>query len=132
MYGYDPAVGFDSGRIRMEIVMIYWYRHLYMDETVKRNPKKCMKRVERRRPWKKNYYAVTLAANPDNLFDIMGTRQMFFRRYAYLDMFVVGLAASKDEAVEILQQIVEKMSLEENWNPKGFFKKEEFFNKKKD
>ena len=51
---------------------------------------------------------------------------MFFRRYAYLDIFVVGLAASKEEAVKILQEIVEKMSKEEIWNPNVLFKKEDF------
>ncbi len=127
MYSNDAVAGFDAGRMRrLDGIMICWYRHLYMDETVKKNPKKCMKRVERRRPWKRNYYAVTLAANSENLFDIMGTGQMFFRRYAYLDIFVVGLAASKEEAVKILQEIVEKMSKEEIWNPNVLFKKEDF------
>ena len=29
--------------------MIHWYHELYMDETVKKNPKKCKKRVMRRK-----------------------------------------------------------------------------------
>ena len=115
----------------MEINMINWYRHLYMDEVVKKNPGKCRKRVEKRRPWKKNYYAVTLAANPANLFDIMGTRQMFFRRFAYLDIYVVGLAATKEEAVTLLQQIIERMDRENCWNPGKIFKKKDFTRKRK-
>lgn len=110
--------------------MICWYRDLYMDEVVKKNPKKCKNRVEKRRPWKKNYYAVTLAANPENLFDIMGTRQLFFRRYEYMDIFVIGLASSKEEALVLLQKIVEKMDREQIWNPREMFAKREFQKRK--
>lgn len=58
--------------------MIYWYQNLYMDETVEKNPKRCKKRVEKRRPWKKSYVVLTLAQNDKNLFEIMQTRQLFF------------------------------------------------------
>lgn len=115
----------------MEINMIYWYRHLYMDEIVKKKPGKCKKRVERRRPWKKNYYAVTLAANPANLFEIMGTRQMFFRRYAYLDLYVVGLAGSKEGAITLLQEMLERMNREDCWNPNELFRQKDFVKRKK-
>ncbi|MBO5486624.1 MAG: hypothetical protein J5988_06820 [Eubacterium sp.] len=111
--------------------MVCWYRDLYMDETVRKNPKKCKKRVEKRRPWKKNYYAVTLASNPENLFDIIGTREMFFRRYAYMDVFVVGLAASKGEAVKLLQEILEEMNRKNVWNTAHFFRKKDFVRRKK-
>ena len=53
--------------------MIYWYQNLYMDETVEKNPKRCKKRVEKRRPWKKSYVVLTLAQNDKNLFEIMQT-----------------------------------------------------------
>ena len=67
--------------------MIYWYQNLYMDETVEKNPKRCKKRVEKRRPWKKSYVVLTLAQNDKNLFEIMQTRQLFFRRYRHVDMY---------------------------------------------
>ena len=65
--------------------MIYWYQNLYMDETVEKNPKRCKKRVEKRRPWKKSYVVLTLAQNDKNLFEIMQTRQLFFHRYRHVD-----------------------------------------------
>lgn len=107
--------------------MIYWYRDLYMDEKVAKNPERCKRRVARRRPWKKSYVAVTLAANEKNLFEIMETRQLFFRRYAYLDLFVVGLAENYENAVGLLQQILEMgYQRDPAFSPRSYFQKEDF------
>ena len=108
------------------VFMIYWYPELYMDQTVARNPEKCKKRVVRRRPWKKSYVAITLAANEKNLFEIMETRQLFFRRYAMSDIFIVGLAADQESARELLQQMVENM-----WRDGRICHSNEFFERKK-
>ena len=108
--------------------MIYWYQNLYMDETVEKNPKRCKKRVEKRRPWKKSYVVLTLAQNDKNLFEIMQTRQLFFRRYRHVDMYVVALTSDYDAAVEILQQILEKGYRENpEYNPRNIFAKKEFY-----
>mgnify|MGYP000846344853 FL=1 len=108
--------------------MIYWYQNLYMDETVEKNPKRCKKRVEKRRPWKKSYVVLTLAQNDKNLFEIMRTRQLFFRRYRHVDMYVVALTSDYDAAVEILQQILEKGYRENpEYNPRNVFAKKEFY-----
>ena len=50
--------------------MIYWYQNLYMDETVEKNPKRCKKRVEKRRPWKKSY-VVALTSDYDAAVEIL-------------------------------------------------------------
>ena len=112
--------------------MIYWYRDLYMDDKVAANPERCKRRVERRRPWKKNYVAVTLASNEKNLFEIMETRQLFFRRFTYLDLYVVGLASTYDKAVELLQKIlVEGYEADAAFQPRECFGKEDFISNKK-
>lgn len=112
--------------------MIYWYQNLYMDETVEKNPKRCKKRVEKRRPWKKSYVVLTLAQNDKNLFEIMQTRQLFFRRYRHVDMYVVALTSDHDAAVEILQQILEKGYRENpEYNPRNVFAKKEFYQGRK-
>ena len=80
--------------------MIYWYQNLYMDETVEKNPKRCKKRVEKRRPWKKSYVVLTLAQNDKNLFEIMQTRQLFFHRYRHVDMYVVALTSDYDAQMD--------------------------------
>ncbi len=107
--------------------MIYWYKDLYMDDTVAKHPKRCKERVERRRPWKRSYVAISLANNPDNLFEIMETRQMFFRRYASIDMYVVALCSTYAEAVDILQHIlVTGYSLDPDFSPRTYFDKSDF------
>lgn len=94
--------------------MIHWYNNLYMDQKIRENPKRCKQHVERcagslRRSLSKfwrSYYAITLPSNEKNLFDIMETRQLFFRRYAHLDLYIVGLAKNYDSALDLLQQIL--------------------------
>ena len=112
--------------------MIYWYRNLYMDDTVAKNPERCKKRVERRRPWKKSYVALTLASNKKNLFEIMETRQLFFRRYNHMDFYVIGLTSNYEKAVEILQEILEQgYHLDPMFQPREHFKKEDFVSNEK-
>lgn len=116
----------------MERTMIYWYQDLYMDDKVAANPERCKRRVERRRPWKKNYVALTLASNEENLFEIMETRQLFFRRFSYMDLYVVGLTSSYDKAVELLQKIlVEGYEADASFQPRKCFRKEDFSQQQK-
>ena len=94
--------------------MIHWYNDLYMDQKVRENPGRCKNHIERcagslkrsiSKFWR-SYYVITLPSNEKNLFDIMETRQLFFRRYAHLDLYVVGLAKNYNSALELLQQIL--------------------------
>ena len=94
--------------------MIHWYNDLYMDQKVRENPERCKNHIERcagslkrsiSKFWR-SYYVITLPSNEKNVFDIMETRQLFFRRYAHLDLYVVGLAKNYDSALKLLQQIL--------------------------
>ena len=68
--------------IREVRAVIHWYQDLYMDEAVRENEKRAKKSVHRclgnfkysMKFWKKSYYAIILAGNPDNLFEIIETR----------------------------------------------------------
>ena len=81
-----------------------------MDEKVGKNPGKSRRRVMKKKALQKlcgkNYYVIALAQNPENIFDIMGTRQFFFRRYERMDIYVVGLAADRKSAIELTQEIL--------------------------
>jgi hypothetical protein len=100
---------------------------MYMDKKVAKHPKRCKRRVAGRRPWKKSYVAIVLAANEENLFEIMETRQLFFRRYGYLDLYVVGLASNYENAVELLQQMLVKGYKENpSFSPRTCFDKKDF------
>ena len=106
--------------------MIRWYKELYMDEEVSRHPKRCKKAVESRKLRKNNYYALMLANNPDNLFEIVQTRELFFRRYEYLDLYVFGLASEYENALALLQEVVEQIMTMESKDFKTFFEKKDF------
>lgn len=83
----------------------------------------------RRRPWKKNYYALMLAQNPQDLFEIVGTRELFFRRFGYLDLYIVGLTSDYDSAVKILCRILTQYysgSGQSGQTPRDLFDKDDF------
>ncbi len=112
--------------------MLHWYRKLYMDETVRKHPGKSRKRVEMCHRsfrqslcfWKGDYYVIALAQNDQNLFEIIEARQMFFRHYRNTDFYVVGLAGSRDSAVELVRGI-----LESAFGQDGQFRVREYFKK---
>lgn len=115
--------------------MIYWYQQLYMDETVSERPNRCKKRVEECyrdwkktvRLWKGSYYIVALAANPENLFDIMECKQMFFRHYQSQDFYIIGLTSTREAAIDVVQTIIqEKLALDEKADLHHIFRKEDF------
>lgn len=94
--------------------MIHWYKDLYMDQKVRENPERCKHHIERcagsmkrslSKFWR-GYYVITLPSNEENLYDIMETRQLFFRRYANQELYVVALAKNYDSALVLLQQIL--------------------------
>lgn len=123
---------------RWEAEMIHWYQDLYMDQKVRENPRRCRRHIERcagslRRSLSKfwrSYYAITLPSNEENLFDIIETRQLFFRRYAHLDLYIVGLAENYDSALELLQQILlESAGQGEEFAPQSRFDKSDFTGK---
>lgn len=153
MRGNDDSLGSDAGRdIRWmscrqpllqgmdgwEAEMIHWYHDLYMDQKVRENPRRCKHHIQRcagslrkslSKFWK-SYYVITLPSNDKNLFDIMETKQFFFRRYAHLDLYIVGLAENYDSALELLQQILlETAGQGEEFTLRSRFDKSDFTGK---
>ena len=108
--------------------MVFWYTDLYMDEEVKKNPKRCKRRILSKKLYKKSYYIITLPSNNDNLFDIIATREIIFKRYENIDMYVLGIAGNRESAIEILQKIILENCIEENdiKKPIHLFEKEKF------
>ncbi|MBO6108564.1 MAG: hypothetical protein J6P16_04060 [Eubacterium sp.] len=109
--------------------MLYWYKDLMIDDKLKKKAAKHVQRVERyyralpksrifsdkKRVWEriigkkipwKEYYVITRASNPNDLFDVMGTRQWIFRHYARNDIYVIGLYSSKDGALDSLKEVL--------------------------
>jgi len=116
----------------MEESMIFWYKDLYMDETVRKKEKTCKKIIEERSvfqklPWKKSFYIITLAENEKNIFEIMNTDQLFFKYYGQKELYVIGIASGYDEAVDIVENILCKgYTSSEEFSPRELFDKNDF------
>jgi len=57
-------------------------------------------------------HLVCISANPANLFDIIPAKELRLSIYKEYDLKVVGIGADKDEAVELVRQMIEKMYTE--------------------
>ena len=115
--------------------MLHWYRNLYMDEAVQKKTEKSKRRVEMCHKsfrqslcfWKQDYYVIMLAENPQNLFEIIEIRQLFFRRYQHMDLYVVALAVTKERAVRLLKDMLTEIwESDRQFCVRGYFDKEDF------
>ena len=84
-----------------------WYDNLFLG-------KKAAKKAARMK-WKINHnagmisaYVITVASHPDNLKDIIPSRELLQKGYPKKDMIIIGLADGYEEALEVVQQIVQE------------------------
>ena len=84
--------------------MIWWDEKLYTDDKVARHPARYRKRVEKK--GLRGCFCVVLGRNPANSLEIYASRTLWFRYEKECGVQVVGLAASYDSAVELLQQMI--------------------------
>ena len=89
-----------------------WYRRLYVGENAKAAKYKIFGRVRKGR-LQKDAFLVMLPSNKDNLLDIMEANyvlQPHFKKNVYKDdLYIVGLAKGKDEALELVRTIVDEV-----------------------
>ncbi len=86
--------------------MFEWSSKLYMDEKVRKKPKK-YKRMIQQKMLKKRCYVLTLPLNAKNCLDIYSSREFWFRYYHEREMKVVGIAVSMESAKELLCELVQ-------------------------
>ncbi|SFR91139.1 hypothetical protein [Anaeromicropila populeti] len=101
--------------------MIRWCQKLYLDFAAEKIEKKLRKRIER---GKLNLfvYCITLAQNENNLFEIIRTDELLFHYYRKKDIYIIGLAVSRDSAVELVAEIIDEM-----YQSTGTFHPREYF-----
>ena len=93
--------------------MLDWYKKLYVGENAKKDAVKAKWRLNHGK-LQKNMFLVTYASNPENLFDIIGTEQLLQKTVHRRCPMVIGLASSKEEALQIVQQIIEETYAKQN------------------
>ena len=101
--------------------MVKWCSKLYMDEKIKKEPKKWKKRVEKEK-LSYSLYCIAFSSNEKNLFDIMDCNELLFKYYKKREIFIVGLASSKENAVELVRIMIEDI-----YRETGEFKVREYF-----
>ena len=124
--------------------MLYWYRDLMIDKKLKKKRERHIHRVERyyraspkskifgekKRSWEhlvgkkipwKEYFIVIRATNPDNLFEVMSTRQLILRHYERTDLYVIGLYRSNDDALEAVQEMLMDGYKDSGYEPREAF-----------
>lgn len=84
-----------------------WYRKLYVSEAIGDKAGRIK--------WKINHnagtvsaYVIAFASNPDNLLDIIPAWQLMQKGYPKKDLKIIGLAKGYDDAIALVQQIVEE------------------------
>lgn len=88
--------------------MIKWSNELYLDDAVKKKPEKWKRRVEDRK-LSHSLYCICLASNEKNLFDILDCNELLFRYYKRRELYIVGLAKTREEAIDLLQDMIEEI-----------------------
>lgn len=89
-----------------------WYRKLYLGENAKKAKYKVFGLIRKRR-FQKDTFLIMLSHNPDNLLDIMSANYLlqpyFKKRKNIKDIYVIGLAKGKDEALELVRTVIDEV-----------------------
>lgn len=102
-----------SFALRLTLLMSIWSSDfmtisdkLYISEGLQSKRKRLLHKIEKGKPVFR-LYLITNALNDEDLFDIYYYNQLFQRYYqVYRDLTVYGLARTKEEAFDVVEQIV--------------------------
>ncbi len=81
-----------------------WYRNLYLGETAEKKKYKFYRKINKRRLL--NAYVIALPSSSENVLDIYRYMELLQNHYVKRDIFIVGLACGKDEAMELAARII--------------------------
>ena len=79
---------------------------LYVGETISAKQYKIVEKVHKGEIVH-GLYLIILSANPDNMLDLIPEEEALKDCYAKMQLKVVGIAIDKDEAIQLLQNIIE-------------------------
>ena len=85
-----------------------FYPGLYLGESISPDKLDKLKRELKSKPLLSSLYVLTLSQNPSNQLEIYASRllaQPYYRKYP---PYIIGIAADYDEAVSLVEQIVQE------------------------
>ncbi len=103
---------------------MYWCNKIYHGDRASENQKELLKKLKHKK-WALGVYVITLPENDKNLLDIFETIQFGQPAYRKKKLTVVGVAVGRDEALALVQRIVQDV-----YEQTGGFGVKEFFCKR--
>src|SRR5690606_34273942 len=85
--------------------MIQWASSLYIGDKLQKKKDRVIKNISNRKITS-DVYCIAFASQPCNLFDIMNANELLFPHYKKADIKIVGLAKGKDEAIDLVQDML--------------------------
>lgn len=87
---------------------MYWYGDLYIGTTAAKNKSRIINKLKKHR-FLKNVFVITTAFNGCDLFDIYPANVLTQKYFREKEFMVIGIAEGYDEAVLLVQKIVEEL-----------------------
>ncbi|MCI8561095.1 MAG: hypothetical protein HFH03_08260 [Dorea sp.] len=85
-----------------------YYKHLYVAESLKKKQKKIISKLDKGK-FQLNICLLVLPDTKDNQLEIIDPNLFLQKNYPRRDFFVVGIAKGFEEALEILEEIVQNV-----------------------
>ena len=98
-----------------------WAEHLYLSDITAAKKERIIKKAAQVAGMVSVYF-IALASNPDNLFDIFHAAHLKESAFYRQNPYIVGIASGYDEALELVQRMVEDV-----YRETGGFQVREYF-----
>jgi len=85
-----------------------WYDNLYVGESIRHKTEKIKWKI-RHNAGQIDIYVIAKASNPQNLLDIIPAQELMQKAYPKKDLYIIGLAHGKNEAHELVKQIIDEV-----------------------
>lgn len=102
-----------------------WYKNLYVGKNAKENRNTIIRKIKKSKP-QLGVYVLTLPESANNILDIYHSIVLTQPYYKNSDLYIVGIASCKEEAYEVMQDIVM-----DSYRSTGKFDIEEYIHLKK-
>lgn len=88
--------------------MVLWSEKLYIGKQLSRKSEKIKRKLSGGR-FVPDVYLIAQPSNDKNLFDIFPSKELLFPYYRRREIVVCGLAKTKEEAMELVTDMIEEM-----------------------
>ena len=85
-----------------------YYKHLYLMEGLEKKKGRIIRKLEENK-FQANIHIITLSQNEKNHLEIYNSVLLLQPDYPHEDFFVVGIAKGYEDAVELVEQIVQEV-----------------------